>query len=918
MSSEYSVDENVSGKNEEFYSSLLKLVNDLVWSISCDGKKLEYINPAAAQIYGLSLAELTSHDSLWMEALHADDRERITEHLQNIHDINSFEQQFRIIRSDGETSWLQGSFRLINDDEGRPLRIGCIAKDVTKRVNTEMALEESKAIYHSLVESLPINVFRKDREGRIVFANQRYCDTLGMPLEKLVGKTDRDLFADALANKYLNDDKWVMQTGLPFHDIEEHPSKDGHKTIYVEVLKAPVVDSEGRRVGIQGMFWDVSTRKRAEQALQEAKELAEHANRAKSDFLANVSHEIRTPMNAIIGMTELLLDSQIDSTQREYLTMVQHSGESLLSLINDILDFSKIEAGKLELDNQSFNLRDRISDTMRSLSLRAHAKNLELALRIDPKIPPRVIGDITRIRQVLVNLVSNAIKFTHRGEVVVDVTVESFDPTQTRLRFGVKDTGIGIEASKVDSVFDEFEQADTSTTRKYGGTGLGLAICSRLVRLMNGELKVNSEFGEGSEFYFSVDLPIDPEPEAYEFSVDLQDIAILVVDDNETNRKIMDDTLRAWGMKTFLAENAEEAIGLLRAMAVAGQPIPVVVTDVNMPDHDGYDLSSWIREDPNLQKTKICLMTSGGRHGESNLRKQLRIDAHLLKPIKQSDLYEAFASMLSLVSIRKEIKKKETELEKSVGQLRILLAEDNVVNQRLAVALLEKHGHSVVVAGNGREAVDTFAGNEFDAVLMDIQMPELDGIEATKKIREIEVELAKRTPIIAMTAHAMAGDRERFLDAGMDDYIPKPIRVARLIEALGLAVGEEPSTVSSTIKQQSPHLVNWNHAFETVAGDKELLVELINVFINERDVMLSEIQTAIHSSDSKELRRSAHAFKGALFHLGADQIAEIAAQLESKGQNGVFENSQSIFDQLKKQSQLLTSELKAFTNNFNK
>ncbi len=907
-------------KNEEFYSSLLQIVNDLVWSISFDGFKLLYINAAAEHIYGKPLIEIERNGELWFDAIHSEDQNSLRESLHQIHHLKSFEHQFRVKREDGHVSWLQGSFRLINDANGKPLRIGCIAKDVTKRVTTEMALEESKAIYHSLVESLPINVFRKDREGRIVFANQRYCDTLGKPLDKLIGKKDKDLFAIELAEKYLNDDKWVLQTGLPFHDIEEHPAPDGKKTLFVEVLKAPVTDSGGRRVGIQGMFWDVSTRKRAEQALREAKELAENANQAKSDFLANVSHEIRTPLNAIIGMTELLLDSSIDSSQREYLSMVQHSGESLLSLINDILDFSKIEAGKLELDHQAFNIRDRLSDTMRSLALRAHSKNLELALRIDPQVPARVLGDVTRLRQVLVNLVSNGIKFTERGEVVVDVSVERFDEKHTRLTFAVSDTGIGIAADKTSSIFDEFEQADSSTTRKYGGTGLGLAICSRLVELMEGKLQVGSEVGKGSRFYFSIDLEIVADSEESKYSVDLVDVPVLIVDDNSTNRKILDDIFRSWGMKTFLAESAETAINLLRAMAVAKQPIRILATDVNMPDEDGYDLASWVRDDPNLQKMKIIVLTSGSRQGELELRKRLKIDGHLLKPVKQSDLYESLAHIFNQQTISPGdsgiLHSDSPEPPRQIGPLRILLAEDNLVNQRLAIGLLEKHGHTVVVANHGAQAVEVYRSSKFDAVLMDVQMPVLDGIEATRKIRELETQLDRRTPIIAMTAHAMTGDRERCLEAGMDDYISKPIRVPKLIQALGLAVGEEPSTVNSAILSQSASLVDWASALETVGGDKELLGDLIQVFNEERDSMLNEISQAILNNDARELRRSAHAIKGALTHLGAKRVAEIAGQLESMGQSENVTDAPTILEQLEKQTKQLTEELQTFTNNF--
>ncbi len=903
-----------TGLSVEFYEQLLDLTNDLVLSVSLDGKTLDYISSAAQEIYGRDLGEFAKNPDLWHEAVHPDDKGLLTDKYRAVRKHRRVSHDFRVVQPSGEVRHLQSVLRMMTDAQGKPMGVGCIAKDVTGRVTTEIALEEATAIYHSLVESLPINVFRKDREGRIIFGNQRYCDTLGKPLKELVGCTDHDLFRKELAEKYCNDDRWVLQTGLPFHDIEEHPGSDGNK-IYVEVLKAPITDADGRRVGIQGMFWDVTTRKRAEHALRDSKELAEAASKAKSDFLANMSHEIRTPLNAVVGMTDLLMDTRLDDSQREYLTMVQQSGDALLTLINDILDFSKIEAGKLELEHQPFNLCDRLADTLRTLALRAHNKGLELAVRIDPRTPDFVVGDGARLRQVMVNLVGNAIKFTHNGEIVVEVGVEAFDQTRCSLRFSVKDSGIGIPDEKIDHIFREFEQADSSTTRQYGGTGLGLAIGSRLVQLMGGRLQVNSRPGKGSEFYFTLSMPVDTEGHASTpTDVDLSDVPVMVVDDNRTNRRILEEVLRGWGMVPQLADCADNGLKLLCSLAAAGQPVSLILSDVNMPEVDGYEFARRIREDEQLRDTPIILLTSGGRPGESAMRGDLNIHGQLFKPVKQSDLYESVCTALGRCQPRGPAPRPAPEQSGTAGEtsLRILLAEDNLVNQRLAVGLLEKHGHQVDVVDNGRLCVEAFTNGSYDVILMDVQMPEMDGLAATREIRNLEQESAERIPIIAMTAHAMQGDRQRCIESGMDDYISKPIRVHQLMEVLGQNVDD--SQIARSVAPRSMKLVNWDDAMETVGGDRELLCELLEVFITERDSMVGDIRNGMASRISVDLRRTAHALKGALNHLGAAPVARLAAELETAGATGTWEGTEEMLAKLDESTRQLTIEFRAFTN----
>jgi two-component system, sensor histidine kinase and response regulator len=562
--------------------------------------------------------------------------------------------------------------------------------------------------------------------------------------------------------------------------------KDGTE-IPVEITVSSMRHNESHHFA--AFIRDLSERKRFERDLRKAKETAEAANRSKSDFLANMSHEIRTPMNGIIGMTDLTLETEITQEQREFLGIVKSSADSLLVLINDILDFSKIEVGKLDFETIDFLLRDTLDDTVKTLGWRAQQKGLELALHILPEVPDGLQGDPTRIRQIVVNLVGNAIKFTAQGEVVVEVQVQEEAEHETVLHFAVRDTGVGIPLDKQQTIFEAFTQADNSMTRKYGGTGLGLAISSRLVSMMGGKIWVESDSGCGSIFHFTARFRMQKTSHRkYEaVGIDaLQSLPVLIVDDNATNRRVLQEMVLTWGMVPTLTEGGREALTLIERAATRRSPYPIVLLDAQMPAMDGFAVAERIRENTNLQKIAIIMLTSAGQRGDSARCKELGIKAYLTKPIKRSDLLQTIKDVLGEQAIAEKSNSVITvhSLRDSRACLRILLVEDNRVNQAVAIGMLEKRGHQVVVAGNGRRALEMLSTSTPDLVLMDVQMPEMDGLLATSAIRDGEVKSGTHIPIIAMTAHAMAGDKERCLAAGMDGYVSKPLRIEDLVSTI--------------------------------------------------------------------------------------------------------------------------------------
>ncbi|MDX1707147.1 MAG: response regulator [Desulfobacterales bacterium] len=784
---------------------------------------------------------------------------------------------------------------------------------VNQRKLTEQALRDSEERYRRIVETTPDGYYELDIAGNLTFFNDAMCDLLGYSRVEMTDMNHSAYLDENSSQKLLNGINHVYRTRDAVKALDLILVRRDDSRRYAETSIVAITDSKGELSGFGGFLRDVTERREAE-ALKQAKMAAEAANREKSRFLANMSHEIRTPLNSIIGLIELMLETDLRPDQREDLDVVISSAYALLSLINNLLDFSKIEADKFELENAPFDLRGFMKDTLGMMGMRTQTKGLELAYRVAADVPDRLVGDPGRLRQILLNLIENAVKFTHEGEVVVNVGSEQHTEKKAVLVFSVEDTGIGIPKDKQKDIFSAFKQVDAKTTNQYGGTGLGLAVSSQLVKLMGGELTVTSEPGQGSRFEFTAALKRLPEQPLAKVgpSVDgLNRARILVVDDNAAARRLIREMLESWQLTAQFAANAEEARQIISDSSADDEPLDLVLVDSDMPGSDGFSLARWIKN-RHMEDLRVAMMLTYPHLKRKAEFGQLGIKASATKPLNPPVLLNLLQVALNLKPAAQPPPPKApgVRVKAPMKNLKILVAEDTPFNQTFILRLLEKNNFQPILVENGRQAVDAFDPDMFDVILMDVQMPEMDGFEATREIRQIEAETGSRIPIIAMTAYATEGDRERCLESGMDAYVSKPISATKLFKAIEALMPPAPEEASDP--QDDGHKsggLALDGLLKSFENDHNLFGELVDIFINDYPRMLNTLRDTLKSSDAKTLTRTAHSLKGMLRNFQAEAAADTAYILEKMGREETLDDADQIVDSLAHQLEQVAQKL---------
>jgi two-component system, sensor histidine kinase and response regulator len=901
--------ERAVAEQSSFINALVENTPLGIVALNIDGK-IRMCNPAFERLFGYRQQEIAGQplvDVLAPDELRTE-MDTVGVHLREGRCVHSVTRRQR---KDG--SLVDVEVFTANITKGdRPLGHLAMYQDITARLRAENELAERKEFLNSLIRTTPIGIAVIDQNDLVQMCNPAFEELFRFGEQEIVGRALSSLVTPAELRTEVDVNRRRLLRGDGTHLVTRRRRSDG-TDVDVDAQSVPL-HREGKYIGGLVLYQDITNRRLAEEALLRAKEAAEAANRAKSEFLANMSHEIRTPMNAIMGMTELVLDTDLSSEQREYLNLAKTSADALLGLINDILDYSKIEAGKLDIDSVDFNLADCLGDTMKALSLRAHQKGLELAFEIEPDVPDALVGDPGRLRQIIINLVGNGIKFTEHGEVVLGVRIETREQQSLFLHFTVADTGIGIPPEKHSAIFEAFRQADGSMSRKYGGTGLGLTISSRLVGLMGGSIRVESEVGKGSRFHFTARfaipraaprtvVPRDPET--------LRAMRVLIVDDNATNRQILVKLLQNWHMVPTTAESGAAAMVILAEGKGLGRTFPLILLDAQMPEMDGFALAEYIKRHPDFRAATVMMLSSAGQRGDALRCRELGVAAYLTKPVRQGELMDAILTALGTRG-REDFSSLVTRhsLRESHSRLRILLAEDNGVNQLVAVRMLEKCGHVVTVAPDGRRAVEAVAREDFDLVFMDVQMPEMNGLEATETIRKAEKVTGRHVPIFAMTAHAMKGDEERCISAGMDGYLKKPIRIEELQLILDEVAGQEAQIDRVTPPRQAGRdAIDVDAALERMDGDRELFGEIAQLFVEGYPAAIEEIRSALSSRDAATLERASHTIKGSAAQLGATAVGRTAEEIERCAHAGNLDGADEYLARLTREIEHLISEL---------